>query len=92
MLGSTKEEENRPVRRRSGGSSRGSPGFTSKGGADQVRSRRGLQADAWLGYVAGLELLPHGHEAAARGVDRDGTVNGYERELDKLTEALALDP
>jgi len=25
-------------------------------------------------------------------VDRDGTVNGYGRELDKLTEALALDP
>jgi len=63
-----------------------------RGRPGQVRSRRGLQADAWLGYVAGLELLPHGHEAAARGVDRDGTVNGYGRELDKLTEALALDP
>ena len=32
-----------------------------------------------------------GHEAAERGVERDGTVNGYGRELDELAEALGFD-
>ena len=32
-----------------------------------------------------------GHEAAARGLDRDGTPNRLGRELDELAEALGLE-
>ncbi|HKB40203.1 MAG TPA: hypothetical protein VKD72_27480, partial [Gemmataceae bacterium] len=31
------------------------------------------------------------HEAAARGLDLDGTVNAFGRELDELADALGLD-
>lgn len=56
-----------------------SQGFTES-------SRDELPAD-----VRGAILDVLGHEAAARGLDRDGTPNQLGRELDELGEAVGRD-
>jgi hypothetical protein len=51
-----------------------------------VRDLRELPA-----HVRGEIVDVLGHEAAERGLDRDGAANAYGRELDGLAEALGLD-
>jgi hypothetical protein len=51
-----------------------------------VRDVRELPAD-----VRGEILDVIGHEAATRGLDRDGTVNRLGRELDELADALGVE-
>ena len=64
----------------------------SKRGCHGVKEKLRVGEGQLLSSRPKLELLLHGHEAAGRGLDRDGTVNASSRELDELAaEALGVD-